>query len=435
MQQPLTPHEPEVRRLERSLSLWQVTLSGVGIVVGAGIYVLVGEAAAAAGSLVWAAFIAAAVLAGLTGLAYAELAGLFPSAGAEFEFARRAFNELTGFIVGWLMVAGNIVGAGAVALGFARYARHFVDLDERVLAVLLLAVLAGAVSASVRQWIWFTTVLVILEVGGLLLVIAVGMPHLGERSIVDGSMSGVLSGAALVFFAFIGFDEVVTLSDETRDPARVIPRALLLALGISTVLYVTVGIAAVSAVDWRELAAAERPLALVLGGDDKPVVSGLLAWLALASTTSTVLLLITAASRLLYAMASGGSLPAVLGTVSIRARAPWVATWLVFAIAAAFAWSGQIALVAAVTDFTVYAVFIAVNLAVLRLRRTMPAAPRSMMAGPSIAGWPVAPILGLLATFVMLAFLNPFAWVVGGALVVAGLGFWVAQPRHRKIAS
>ena len=420
------------RRLERSLSLWQVTVSGVGIVVGAGVYVLVGEAAAAAGSLVWAAFIVAAILAALTGLSYAELAGLFPSAGAEYEFARRAFNALTGFVVGWLMVVGNIVGAGAVALGFARYARHFVDVDERVIAVLLLAVLAAVVSASVRQWIWLTTVLVVLEVGGLLLVIVAGAPHLGERSLLDGTTTGVMSGAALVFFAFIGFDEVVTLSEETHDPGRVIPRALLLALGISTVLYVAVAVAAVSAVDWRDLAAAERPLALVLGADG-PFVISLLVWLALASTTSTVLLLMTAASRLLYGMARGGSLPGVFATVSRGSRAPWVATWAVFAGAAAFAGSGQIGLVASITDFTVYAVFIAVNLAVLQLRRSMPDAPRSMLAGPSIAGWPVAPILGVLATFVMLAFLDPAAWLVGAGLVMTGLALWFTLPRQEVV--
>ena len=418
-------------RLERSLSLWQVTISGVGIVIGAGIYVLVGEAAAEAGSIVWAAFIVAAILAGLTGLSYAELAGLFPSAGAEFEFARRAFNEVTGFLVGWLMVAGNVVGAGAVALGFARYARHFVDLDERVLAVLLLAVLASAVSASVRQWIWLTTALVILEVGGLLLVIVVGAQHVGERSLLDGSAVGVMSGAALVFFAFIGFDEVVTLSDETKDPARVIPRALLLALGISTVLYVAVAIAAVSVVDWRLLASSERPLALVLGSDGDTGVVDVIAWLALASTTSTVLLLITAASRLLYSMARGGSLPRVIGSVSERTRAPWVATWIVFAVAAAFACSGQLNLVAAVTDFSVYAVFIAVNLAVLRLRRTMPDAPRSMLAGPSFGGWPITPILGMLATVAMIAFLKPAAWAVGAALLIAGLAVRVSQSGTR----
>lgn len=416
--------------LERSLSLWQVTVSGVGIVVGAGIYVLVGEAAAEAGSLVWAAFIIAAVLGGLTGLSYAELSGLFPSAGAEYEFARRAFTEFTGFVVGWLMVAGNVVGAGAVALGFAEYARRFVDLDDRVLALGLLGTLAAILSASTRRWIWLMTGLVALEVGGLLLVIVVGLPHVGDYSLVDGTRTGVFSAAALVFFAFIGFDEVVTLSDETRDPARVIPRALLLALGISTALYVAVAIAAVSVVHWEVLATSDRPLALVLSEAWGNRASDAIVWLALASTTTTVLLLLTAAARLTYDMARKGSLPNVLSRVNPRTRAPWVATVAVVLVAAAFAWSGQLRLVAAVTDFTVYAVFIAVNLAVLRLRQLLPDAPRTMRAGPSVAGYPVAPVLGLAATVVMLVFLDRTAWVVGLALIGVSAVVWLGLNRR-----
>ncbi len=416
--------------LERSLSLWQVTVSGVGIVVGAGIYVLVGEAAAEAGSLVWAAFIIAALLGGLTGLSYAELAGLFPSAGAEYEFARRAFSEFTGFVVGWLMVAGNVVGAGAVALGFAEYARRFVDLDDRVLALGLLGTLAAILSASTRRWIWLMTGLVALEVGGLLLVIVVGLPHVGDYSLVDGTGTGVFSAAALVFFAFIGFDEVVTLSDETRDPARVIPRALLLALGISTALYVAVAIAAVSVVHWEVLATSDRPLALVLSEAWGNRASDAIVWLALASTTTTVLLLLTAAARLTFDMARKGSLPTVLSRVNPRTRAPWVATVAVVLVAAAFAWSGQLRLVAAVTDFTVYSVFIAVNLAVLRLRQLLPDAPRTMRAGPSVAGYPVAPVLGLAATVVMLVFLDRTAWVVGLALIGVSAVVWLGLNRR-----
>lgn len=420
--------------LERSLSLWQVTVSGVGIVIGAGIYVLVGEAAAEAGSLVWLSFIIAAVLGGLTGLSYAELAGLFPSAGAEYEFARRAFTEFVGFMVGWLMVAGNVVGAGAVALGFAEYARRFIDLDDRVIALLLLGVLTAIVSASTKRWIWLTTILVLLEAGGLVLVVAVGLPHIGDHSLTDGSATGVLSAAALVFFAFIGFDEVVTLSDETNDPARVIPRALLLALAISTALYVAVSIAAVSVVEWHVLAEAERPLALVIGHQWGDRGSDIIAWLALSSTTSTVLLLLTASARLIFDMARKGSLPSILGVAGRRTHAPWVATLAACGVAAAFALSGQIGLVAAVTDFSVYAVFIAVNLAVLRLRRIMPDAHRPMRAGPEVRGYPVAPVLGLGATLLMVAFLDPTAWAVGVGLIGVALVFWFGMHRRGERA-
>ncbi len=413
--------------LERTLGLWQLTVSGVGIVIGAGIYVLIGSATAEAGSLVWASFVLAAVLGGLTGLSYVELAGLFPSAGAEYEFARRAFNEFWGFLAGWLMIAGNVVAAGAVALGFAEYLRHFIEVDTRVAALALLLVLTGIIASGVRRSIWLTTALVVLQVGGLLLVIAVGAPHVGDRSLTEGSMTGVLSAAALVFFAFIGFDEVVTLSDETRDPSRVVPRALLLALGLSTLLYVAVGVVSVSTIDWRVLAASDRPLAVVLGHEGNTRSADVVAWIALASTTNTTLLVLTAASRLMFDMARKGAFPPVLGLVSRRARAPYAAALVAFVVASGFALLGSIDLVAAVTDFTVYAVFVAVNLAVLRLRHTMPDVLRPMRAGPSLGRWPVASVLGLLATLAMLAFLEVAAWGIGLALIVLALMAWMVR--------
>lgn len=427
--------EPASRGLERTLSLWQVTVAGVGIVIGAGIYVLIGTATAEAGSLVWASFLLAAVLGGLTGLSYAELASLYPSAGAEYEFARRAFNEFWGFLTGWLMIAGNIVAAGAVPLGFAQYARHFVDVDPRVAAVGLLAVLTLVVLSGIERSIWLTTVLVVLQVGGLLLVLVAGLPHVGDRSLTDGTTTGVLAAAALVFFAFIGFDEVVTLSDETENPSRVVPRALLLALGISAVLYAAVGVAAVSVIDWRDLAASERPLALVIGHDWGGRASDIVAAIALASTTNTTLLILTAASRLLFDMGRKGALPSFLGHANGTTRAPDAAVVVAAVIASGFAVSGRLGLVAAVTNFAVYAVFVSVNLAVVRLRRSKPELPRTFRAGPSVGGWAVVPLAGAGVTLLLAAFLEGMAWAIGGGVVGLGLLVWLARRRVRAASA
>lgn len=415
--------------LPRTLNLWQVTIAGIGIVIGAGIYVLIGTATAEAGSLVWLSFVLAAVLGGITGFSYAELAGLFPSAGAEYEFSRRAFNKFWGFLTGWLMIAGNVIAAGAVPLGFAQYLRNFVDVDVRVGAVGLLAVLGLIVLMGIRRSIWITTTLVLLQIGGLVLVATVGFPHIGDRPLFEGTPSGVLAGAALVFFAFIGFDEVVTLSDETKNPSHVIPRALLLALGISTLLYVAVGVAAVSVIDWRDIANAERPLALVISHDWGGRAGDIVSWIALASTTNTTLLVLTAASRLIFDMGQKGALPRVLGHINSRTQAPDWAVLAAVVVAAGFALSGRIELVAAVTNFSVYAVFISVNLAVLQLRRTYPDLPRPIAAGNRASRWPMLPILGLAVTVVMALFLDATAWAIGGVIVAAGLLVWRLVPR------
>lgn len=412
--------------LRRSLSLWQVTVSGVGIVIGAGIYVLIGVAARDAGAGLWVSFLLAALLAGLTGLSYAELAGMFPAAGAEFEFARRAFGSFAGFVAGWAMIAGNVVAAAAVAVGFAHYFREYVPLPTGLIAVGLLTVLTGIVMSGVQRSIWLSTLLVAFQIGGLVIVIAAGTPHIGDHALLEGAtLGGVLSGTALVFFAFIGFDEVVTLSEETRDPARVIPRALLLALAISTVLYVAVGVTAVSLVGAEALAGSDRPLALVLEHDLGWVAGAVVSFIAMAATTNTSLLVLTAASRLAYAMAREGELPEVFATLSGRHAVPRVAAVAALVVAAPFALTGQIGLVASATDFLVYAIFLVVNGAVIALRFRAPEVTRPFRTPWAVGRVPVLPVLGVLAVVLMLAYLDREAAGIGAAILGAGVLAWV----------
>jgi APA family basic amino acid/polyamine antiporter len=368
----------------------------------------------------------AAVLSALTGLSYAELAGMFPSAGAEYEFARRAFNEFIAFLIGWMMIVALLIAAAAVSLGFAHYLQQFFDVNLRVAAIGLLIVLSALVAAGIQRSIWFSIVLVLLQVGGLMMVIVMGAPHVGDHALAEGSTAGgVLAGAALVFFAFIGFDEVVTLSEETHDAARVIPRALLLALGISTVLYVLVGVAAVSVVGAGALAASDRPLALVIAHDWGGRASDIVAFIALASTTNTTLLALTAASRNTFAMSRSGSLPAFLATIGPRAHSPYVAAGLGCAVAVSFALIGSIGLVAAVTDFAVYAIFISVNVALATLRYRQPGAARTFTVPLAIGRMPVLPILGTLTVLLMLAYLEPRAWLLGAGALIAGAAVWL----------
>jgi len=252
--------------LRRELGLVQVTASGVGIIIGAGIYALLGAATAEAGASVWASFAIAGFLSALTALSYCELASMFPAAGAEFDYARRVAPAWVAFLVGWVMITGLIVGAGAVSLGFARYLRYFVDVPEQLAAVGLVLVVTAIGLGGIRQSAALTLMFSIVQVGGLVFVAAIGIPHIGDHSLVEGiSVGHVVGGAALVFFAFIGFDEVITLSDETRDPVRTVPRSLLLALGISTILYMAVAVAGVSVLGAHELATADQPLAAVMG--------------------------------------------------------------------------------------------------------------------------------------------------------------------------
>lgn len=416
-------------QLKRSLRLWQLVVSGVGIVIGAGIYVLVGDAAAEAGGLLWLSFVLAGLLALMTAMSYAELAGLFPTAGAEYEFARQAFNDFVGFLAGWLMIGALIVASAAVAVGFGSYLQWFVDVDARYSAVALLGFLSMLVVAGVQRSMWLSVLLVILQIGGLAFVVVAGIPHFHVQTSLDGhGTAGVLSAAALVFFAFIGFDEVITLSEETTDPGRVIPKALLLSLGISTLLYIAVGVAAVSAVGADALGASRQPLGLVLDRTFGPNAGDVIAFVALASTTNTALLALTSATRMIFDMARDGALPPRLATLSVWGATPWVAALAAVAVAMPFAVSGSIELIAQVTNFGVYILFIVVNLALIRLRQRFPDAHRPFRSPFTIRGIPLTAIGGLLTSVLLLAYVPRDAWMMGLLLVASGVLAWFASP-------
>jgi APA family basic amino acid/polyamine antiporter len=414
------------------LGLVEVTAGGVGIIIGAGIYVLLGAATAEAGSLVWIAFLGAAALSLLTGLSYAELSSMFPSAAGEYEYTRHAMPEWLAFVVGWTMILGLVVAAATVSIGFARYVGYFVDVDVRVASLALLVVVSAVAMLGIKQSARLTVGLSAVQVGGLLFVAAIGLPHVGDVDLFSGSgFGGVLAAAALVFFAFIGFDEVITLAEETRDPSRTVPRALLLALGLSTALYVAVAIAAVSVLGAGPLAASPRPLADVMAhvlGDRGATV---VAAIAVLTTTNTTLLALTAASRVMYGMAKAGAMPQPFRMVHPGRQTPIRAIVAVTGIAIAFASFGDFAVIAAVTDFAVYVVFLAVNATVIILRRSHPHRQRPFAVGGAIRGIPILPLLGFASVVLMMTQLEPLAITVGTAACAIGLVVgWLVRSRR-----
>jgi APA family basic amino acid/polyamine antiporter len=410
-------------RLKRSLGVVELTLGGVGVILGAGIYALVGEAAGKAGDALWLSFLLAAVMAALTGLSYAELASVYPRAGADYEYTRRAFGQRPGAVVGWVIISGNLIAAAAVSLGFGGYFGEFVDVGRTVPAVGALIV-AGAIAVyGVKEAVWASIVLTVIEVGGLLFIVGIGIPHFGHIDLLDArnGVSGILSGASLVVFAYIGFEQVATLSEEADDAPHAVPTALLLSIGITTALYVMVAVAAVSVLGWEALGASSAPLADVAEEVLSGRASNALSVVALFSTFNTVLLLLMAASRLMYGMATTGSLPQVLGHVHPRLRTPHVAVVAALVIASCFSLLGDIGLVAQSANFAIFLGFIAVNLSLIVLRFTQPGADRPFRLAPNIGRMPVAPVLALAAVGLMIANLEGNSILVGFVLVAGGV--------------
>lgn len=429
----------ESPELPRVLDRVHVIASGVGIIVGAGIYVLLASATEDAGGLVWLSFVVSAVVCGLTAMSYAELSSMYPRTGGEYEYASHVFGRTVTFMIGWAMAIGLVIAAAAVSLGFARYARYFVDVDDRWLGLAVLCVAALVVAWGSDHWSRLVVALSVVQVGSLLFIIAIGLGHLGDGELLRGTggsgwddFTGVMSGAALVFFAYIGFDEVATLSEETNDPTHNTPRALLWSLGISAVLYVLVSIAAVNVLGAEGLAASTQPLTDVAADALGDRAGATMAVFAMLTTTNTVVLVLTAASRMVFAMARSGDLPP-RGARLTRHGSPGVAVAVSAMIAATFVGWGDLRLVASATDFAIYAIFLSVNVMVIVLRRRRPELDRPFRSPGTIGGWPILPIIGFAVTVWMIALLELDAVLVGIGLFVVGAVIALGRQQVRAV--
>lgn len=430
--------------LKRVLGLVECTLMGVGVILGAGIYALVGKAAGLAGNAVWLSFLLAALVAGFTGLSYAELSSFIPKAGGQYYYAQRAFGNFVAFLVTWLLYLGLSVAVAAVALGFGGYfSGIFETLDTGLHvtpvagAVLLIVATTLVLLYGIQQSAWLAGLATLLECLGLAMVILVGLPKWGSvdyLALPDSGAVGVLAAASLIFFAYIGFEEIVQLSEETKNPTRNIPLAVLLSIGITTVLYVVVALSAVSVLGWRELGSSESPLADVVAKSFGRGAFFALSVIALFSTANTVLILIMSSARLLYGMAQDGSLPRGLARVHRRRQTPHIATLTTALLAIGVVLGFETIDVAAnLTNFALLTTFALINAATITLRFKQPETPRPFRIPGSIGRLPIFPLLGVVTALLMLAYVGLLAAVVGAVLAAAGaLLFAVRSAAGRK---
>ena len=410
----------DLNRFERVLGLRHLTASGIGVIIGAGIYVLLGPATQAAGALVWASFLIAGLLSAITAFSYMELASMFPSAGSEHEFARQVFPRWVSFTAGWAMTLALIVAAPTVALGFARYLQIFIDIDVRAGALGLLLLVSFIAVSGMKRASWLVIALSTVQVGGLILVIILGADHVGEVNLLQGNgLSGVIAGSALIFFAFIGFDEVITLSEETIDAHRTVPRALLLALAISTLLYVCVAVVSVSVLGADRLALSQQPLTDVMQDAVGGVAVNIVAVIALVTTLNTTLLVVTASSRMMFGMASKGDLPQWFQTLRNR-RSPRNSVLATLVVACSLLFIGDIHQLAASTDALIYLMFLLVNVIVIMLRIKRPNDSRPFRIPGDIGKVPLLPIFGIGVTLLMASQLDLRSVIFAVVLTAAG---------------
>jgi len=331
------------------------------------------------------------------------------------------------------MMLALIVAASTVSLGFARYLQLFIDIDVRIGALFLLLLVSFIAVSGMKRASWLIITLSSIQVGGLILVIVLGADHVGDVNLLQGKgVSGVLAGSALIFFAFIGFDEVITLSEETIDARRTVPRALFIALALSTILYVLVAIVSVSVLGADELALSNQPLTDVVrdavGGGAVNVVTAI----ALVTTFNTTLLVVTAASRMMYGMSSKGDLPLWFGSIRNHSS-PRNSVIAALCGSSALLILGDIHRLAAATDALIYLMFLLVNVIVIMLRFGRPDEVRPFRIPGNIGQLPILPILGVVATVLMASQLEVASIALAFALTAIGPAlFLVVRMRYGK---
>jgi amino acid transporter len=376
---PGSPPTDATPALRRSIGPVQMTLYGLGSMLGSGIYGLIGQAAGEVGNAVWLSFLVAMVAALLTALSYASIGSRYPRAGGAAYVTQRAYGiPLLSFAVGLAVVCSGLTSVATQSRVFAANLAELIgaeNLPPSLLALGFVLVLAGIVFRGIRESMWVNVLCTLVEAAGLLIVIAAGMSFWGSVDYLETPSADsefgllVVQGAVLTFFAFIGFEDTINVAEECRNPERTIPIGLILALSIAALLYVAVAITAISVVAAHELAEAPAPLAEVMR-QAAPALSPL-AFTAITvfAVANTALVNYVTASRLLYGMSRDGLLPPALGKVHARTRTPHVAIAVLLAIAAPLALFGTVAQLAAATVLLLLAVFGVVNGALFILKR------------------------------------------------------------------
>jgi basic amino acid/polyamine antiporter, APA family len=426
-----TTEEPA--SLKRVFGLTTLVIYGVGDILGAGIYAVVGKIAGLSGSLVWASFLVAMSVAALTALSYAELGSRIPLSGGVAAFVHRAFRaDWLSVVVGWLMFCTCLVSMATLSKAFAGYLTTFAPIFPEWSVIL--ALFCGLAFINFRGMqessnlnIFCTT----LEVSGLLVVIVVSVLFInggaGNVAVAAPVVSGqamwiaIFQGAALAFYAFIGFEDIVNVAEEVKNPERNVPKAILLSLGIAGTIYILVSWLATQVLSPAELFASKAPLLDVVLRAQPNFPGVVFTFIALFAVLNTALLNFITASRLLFGMSRDGLLPAWFSKLHATRATPYRTIIVILPIAIFLALSGTLQFLAGTTATLILAMFCLVNLSLLILKRRE--GDNDGFRVPAII-----PILAFISNVVLISFASKESHLLAAAFT--GLGFLLVLIRR-----
>jgi basic amino acid/polyamine antiporter, APA family len=459
-------------QLRKDLSWWHLAVFGVSVVIGAGIFTVTASTAGdITGPAIWISFLIAAITCGLAALCYAEFASMLPVAGSAYTFSYATFGEFLAWTIGWNLVLELAIGGAVVAKGWSSYLSTIFGLPSSTIdlgafrldwgALVIVALVATLLALGTKLSSHFSAVITAIKVSVVLLVIVVGafyikpanyspfipppeVSHAGSGvnqsllSLFTGAHSshygwfGVLAGASIVFFAFIGFDIVATMAEETKHPQRDVPRGILVTLGLVTVLYIGVSIVLSGMVPYTALkttaAGHHANLATAFALNGVHWASGIISVGALAGLTTVVMVLVLGGCRVLFAMARDGLLPRQLAKTGSRGtpvRITVLVALLVGATASAFPADKLEEMVNVGTLFA----FLLVSAGVIVLRRTRPDLPRGFRA-PWV---PLLPIASVGACLWLMVNLTVITWVRFGVWMALGVFIYLGYGRRHSV--
>jgi basic amino acid/polyamine antiporter, APA family len=418
-----------VGELKRAIAPGMLVLFVVGDILGAGIYARVGAVAGEVGGAIWTSFLLGIAIAALTALSYGELASKYPGAGGAALFVHKAFRTpVLTFIIAFAVLASGISSASAVARVFGgRYLQEFVVVPALPVAILFVLAMALINFRGISESIKVNMFLTLVELSGLLLIIVVGIVALAGGTGDPGRAFtfkeganiplGILAGAAIAFYACLGFEDVANVAEEAQDPVRMLPIALIAGLGIAGLLYVVVSFTAAMVVDPGTLSKSSGPLLEVVKAGPVPIPPRLFSAIALMAVANTALINMIMASRLLYGMAEQGVMPRVLGWTHKTRQTPWVAIVFTTLLALGLVITGDVGELANTTVLLLLISFTLVNVSVLILRRDR--VGHRHFAVPS---W--VPVLGAVTCLALITQFKADIFVRAAILLAVGGVLW-----------
>ncbi|MFJ8824152.1 amino acid permease [Streptomyces sp. NPDC102467] len=438
--------------LKRTMGLFQLVCFGVGAIVGTGIFVGLSDTVAEAGPAVLVSFVLAGITCIFTAFSFAELGGAIPVSGSSYSFAYATLGERVAFLVGWCLLLEYGVSVSAVAVGWSQYLNELLDsLFGRQLpaalsagpgdggvvnlpAVIVILMAATLLVRGIRESARATAAMAILKIGILIAFCAIGFSAFEAGHLtpfMSAGISGVTSGASLAFFSYIGFDAITTAGEEVKNPRRNIPIAIMICIGLVTLLYCAVAVAAIGALGADAVGDKPAALSLVVNQvTDSTVGGGIIAFGAVVAIASVVLAVMYGQTRILMSMSRDGLIPRIFERVSPKTSTPVANTWivaLVFAVPAAFS---SLDAVVNLTTIGTLATMAVVNVAVVALRRSHPGLTRSFR----VPLYPLSPVLGVAMCLYLIWGTGWTTWVQFAAfLVVGALVYAFYGRRHSRL--